>query len=166
MNRFPFGRGRGHSKFASPLVGMVYDNKKYEESCFFGRTDTSAHEASSASLEYTKSTPISLHKIAKNRQPEGSPEGRSEMLLKCSKVFEVSNRLSNPPRDICSRHRWVSCQSSEQVHPVGYVRRNMRQAINLDTHLSSVNLKEKEEIKKFRFPDIQVLALDTVREDR
>lgn len=40
MNNFPLIHFRHNSKFAHPLAGLVYDNTKYEQSCFFEPTKT------------------------------------------------------------------------------------------------------------------------------
>jgi hypothetical protein len=107
MNNLPLLRFRQHSKFAHPLAGLVYDNKKYEQSCFFEGRDKSLSEESTQNLHgKSKSTPYSLSKIL--NQGEKKKDTDSEAFLKTAKIFNISKRLSSPAKQRCSRGRWVS----------------------------------------------------------
>lgn len=39
MSRLPALRGKTHFRFSNPLTGQVYDNTKYQYSCFFEKKE-------------------------------------------------------------------------------------------------------------------------------
>ena len=115
MRNNPFIKARVYSKWTSPLAGTHYSNKHFEESCFV-KTDRSTQHQESVCLISNKSTPTSLVKTSASRTNEGNPEFKSEMLLKSSKISELSQRLSNPVRKVCSRSKWTSHQSCSDIN--------------------------------------------------